>query len=219
MPWEVHLGAGCVELSAQAASRPLHLTRRAELRDATLRLEYSVKNVANAATQWMWSAHPLLAVEPGDRITLPADIHQLTVAYSADGSLRPGETVAWPLATTDAGERIDLSTVRAADGRTAYKLFSPRLSEGFASIYRSSKGQGLALRFDPHAIPFLGLWICNGAWPEQGSPKQYTVALEPTTANTDSLLKVQGTAVNQRLESQQSFEWWLELDLFTEPAG
>jgi len=38
---------------------------------ATIRLDYKVTNLAEAQQQFIWSAHPLLAIEPGMRLLLP----------------------------------------------------------------------------------------------------------------------------------------------------
>ncbi len=67
------------------------------------------------------------------------------------------------------------------------------------------------LRFDPRLLPYVGLWLCRGAWPETGTLKQYAVALEPTTANCDALevAKAYGTATT--LGPGGRLDWTLEM--------
>lgn len=59
----------------------------------------------------------------------------------------------------------------------------------------------------------MGLWICLGAWPEDGVDKQYTVALEPTTSNTDSLALADGYGAARRLDARERYRWKLEFQL------
>jgi hypothetical protein len=124
------------------------------------------------------------------------------------------DTLSWPLPSpATAAEADDLSLVRPPDGLTADKLFAGPLSNGSCGIFRASSAEGLALRFDPTVLPYLGLWICYGAWPAQGPGKQYTVALEPTTSDRDSLheARAHGTALvlgpGERRQWQLTFEF------------
>jgi hypothetical protein len=111
------------------------------------------------------------------------------------------------------GTAIDLSTVGKRDGVTAHKLFARVGRSGWAGLYRKRTGQGLILRFDPSALPFLGLWICSGAWPDMGTEKQYTVALEPTTSNADSLASAEQHGTARSLAARRRCQWRLELRL------
>lgn len=63
---------------------------------ATLHFEYQVENLADTPMPFIWSAHPLFAIEPGMRVLLPlaAHLHPYFVvppdlAISADG-------IPWP---------------------------------------------------------------------------------------------------------------------------
>jgi hypothetical protein len=115
---------------------------------------------------------------------------------------RPRDTISWPMAvnpdlSNPALSNPDLSVVRSPDGLSADKLFAGPLREGVCGLFRPSLGEGLRLRFDPAALPYLGIWICHGAWPAGGGRKQHTVALEPTTCDRDALdnARADGTAL------------------------
>jgi hypothetical protein len=202
-----------ITIHADAQSRPLRLTRRACLDGPSLVLDYDLLNLSDSSTTWLWSAHPLLQVEAGDRILLPGEINGAAVEYSAAGLFGKDSSIGWPHAQSASGAVIDLSTVGEKDGITAHKLFVRVGRSGWAALYRKRTCQGLVLRFAPSALPFLGLWVSLGAWPEMGVEKQYTVALEPTTSNVDSLAAAEQNGTARSLGARERCQWRLELQL------
>jgi hypothetical protein len=211
--WQVDSQDTILALHVDSVSRPLNLTRLISLKGSSVILDYDLFNRSNSPTTWLWSAHPLLRVDAGDHIELPNGIDELSVEYSAGNLFRANGSIAWPLAKSTSGAIVDLSAVSDRDGVTAHKLFARMGNMGWGGLYRRRINQGLILRFDPSALPFMGIWICSGAWPENGAKKQYTVALEPTTSNKDSLASAvhHGTACH--LDGQEHFRWRLELQL------
>jgi hypothetical protein len=213
MNWNVNSHDESVVLQADAASRPLSLTRRATVRESSLVLEYELLNLSDSPTTWLWSAHPLLRVDAGDRIVLPSEIEEVTVAYSAIDLVMRNSSAPWPRAQSSLGAVVDLSRVGERDGKTAHKLFARMGKSGWGALYRGKVGQGLVVRFDPRTLPFLGMWICAGAWPSTGVEKQYTVALEPTTSNVDSLASAVNNGTARILEARKQCRWKLEIQL------
>ena len=211
--WHVDSRGNVIVLHGDAVSRPLRLTRRATLEGSSLVLEYDLVNLSDTPATWLWSAHPLLKVDSGDRIVLPHEIESLTVSYSAGDLLEKASCARWPLAQSTSGHTVDLSKMSDRDGITAHKLFARMGESGWAALYRQGIGQGLVMRFDPSVLPYMGLWICSGAWPESGAEKQYTVALEPTTCNTDSLAYAYLNNTFRSLNAREHFSWQLEIQL------
>jgi hypothetical protein len=211
--WHIDSLAPEIVLHADATSRPLRLTRRARLEGSSLVLDYNLLNLSDSPATWLWSAHPLLRVDAGDRVVLPREIDRVRVEYSASGLFPKGSLIAWPHAHATHGIVKDLSAIEEKDGVTAYKLFARVERSGWGALYRHKTGQGLLLRFDPSALPFLGLWICSGAWPERGVEKQYTVALEPTTSDADSLAEAEFNGTARHLAAHEHCEWRLEVQL------
>jgi hypothetical protein len=210
--WHVESHPDAVTLSAEAESRPLRLTRRANLRGASLILDYDLLNLSDSTTSWLWSAHPLLRVQAGDRIVLPKSVDQVWVEYSA-GDLFPRNTlISWPNAKSTSGLMTDLSIVGEKDGVTAHKIFAP-MDTAWGALYRAELAQGLVFRFDQTALPFLGIWICSGAWPNERQNKQYTVALEPTTSNVDSLAEAENNGTARNLAPRDRCQWRIEIQL------
>jgi galactose mutarotase-like enzyme len=183
-----------VTLVGKCFSLPLEMERRLELSETEsgwrLDFGYSLTNTGEFPVPWSWAAHPLFAVEPGDRIALPPSICSLRLEGSGGGRLgKSGDTVSWPLATHADGSTVDLSIAEAADSGIGDKLFAGPLerSENWCALQRVSAGVCIRTTFDTVATPYLGLWICYGGWPERPGQKQVCVALEPSTAPVDSL--------------------------------
>jgi len=191
-PNEVSLRGECFSLPL-ALERAIRLTESAE--GWELQLDYSLTNVGKVPAPWSWAGHPLFAVDAGDTIELPESITTLRIEGSGGERLgAAGEHVAWPVAKAakdgdvDAGP-VNLSVVQSRGSRIAEKLFAGPLgaNENWCSLRRRKQGLRIKVEFDSAAMPYLGLWLCYGGWPERKGQKQMCVAMEPATAPVDSL--------------------------------
>jgi galactose mutarotase-like enzyme len=207
-------------LRGECFSLPLSLERRVRLAETgagwRLELDYIARNQGKFATPWSWAAHPLFAVEAGDRIYLPGGIKALRVEGSRNNRLgRSGDTVSWPAAKLSDGTRADLSVVQAERSGIGDKLFAGPLAESKAwcALERPSAGVKLRVSFDATATPYLGLWLCYGGWPERPGLKQMCVAMEPATAPVDSLAQ-QGNWTRVLLAGER-FHWSMTVELET----
>ena len=198
-----------VTLRTTARGGALTVQRRALLDGSSLLLHYQVKNVGQRAQSLLYSAHPLLRVEQGDRILLPHAVRSLRVEGSRKQRLGiRGDSIAWPDA-----EGEDLSILGPPDGTQADKLFTSILSGGWCALFRPSIQEGIKLLFDVQTLPYVGLWVCRAAWPESGEAKQYTVALEPASASADALADAEREGTAWRLEAGQERSWGLRFAL------
>ena len=213
MPWKVNSTADEIMLEAQGSSLPFLFRRRMKLDGNTLLLNYEITNLSDAELRSLWSAHPLLSVEPGAKILLPAEVRELQVNWSHDGKLGKGGNVCtWPAATDRFGNKINIGKVAEPTAGTADKLFTPRLSEGFCALFYPGTNESLAFRFDPHLVPYVGLWMCYGGWPTNRSAKHFTVALEPCTGRPDSLEDAIKRGECDTVAGQETKSWWLRLE-------
>jgi galactose mutarotase-like enzyme len=227
VPWQVLQASGdSATMRANCFSLPLQLTRSTILSETPsgwrLQLLYSLTNLGAYRVPWSWAAHPLFAVEQGDRIVLPESIHTLRVEGSGGNRLGAGgDTVSWPIAKTghgtEQGIEIDLRNVEAADSGVGDKLFAGPLEDaqdGWAILERPTAGLRLTVRFEPALTPYLGLWLCYGGWPDTPGAtglKQVCVALEPATAPVDAL---NNTGPWSRwLDIGETFTWPMELEI------
>lgn len=211
-----------VTLLGECFSLPLVLERTLSLSEVDgawrLDLDYRLTNTGAYPVPWAWAAHPLFAVEPGDRIVLPPSIQTLRVEGSGGGRLgKNGDTVSWPVAALAGGGSADLSVAQSPESGIGDKLFTGRLAqcENWCALERPSARLKIRVSLDPSVTPYLGLWICYGGWPDRPGPKQTCVAIEPATAPVDSLADT--GPWSRLLEPGACAGWTMRVDF--EPLG
>ena len=172
-----------VSMAATGYSRPLLFEKQLILHDSSLEIRYRIRNMADSPVHFLYALHPLFAIDPGDRIVLPPEVATVRVDSSRLGRVGvPRSVIDWPK-PLGAGSSLDLSRTEATSASTAEMLYTGRLQAGWCGLYRTQSGQGIAVRFDTQQLPYLGLWLCYGGWPEDPTrPRQYAVAFEPTVA-------------------------------------
>jgi galactose mutarotase-like enzyme len=212
------VGADSATYRGECFSLPLGLVRNLAVSETeagwTLRLKYTVTNTGTESVPWSWAAHPLFAVEAGDRIVLPDSIHSFRLEGSGGSRLgEGGDTVSWPLASLAAGGSTDLSLAQSIESGIGDKLFAGPLSamENWCALERPGAGVTIRVSFDSAAMPYLGLWICYGGWPDRSGAKQMCVALEPCTAPIDSLA-VAGPW-SRILAAGESYSWPMTVEI------
>jgi len=220
LPWHImQASEDAATLRVDCFSLPLQLTRSILLTETEsgcrLQLLYSLHNLGATAVPWSWAAHPLFAVQAGDRILLPHSVHTLRLEGSGGDRLGVANTsIPWPIFRASDGSSVDLSVAADPDSGFGDKLFAGPISgavDGWASLERPSIGLRLTVRFEPELTPYLGLWLCYGGWPDGSGPKQVCVALEPTTAPVDSLATC--GPWTRTLEAGQTVTWPMELEV------
>jgi galactose mutarotase-like enzyme len=199
-------------------SLPLALERAVALTETAtgwkLSVDYKVTNTGSHAAPWSWCAHTSYAAEAGDRIVLPGSIHALRLEGSGGGRLgKGGDQVSWPIATQVNGGKTDLSLAQGPETGIGDKLFAGPLSaaENWCALERPKAGVRIKIGFDAALIPYLGVWICHGGWPDRPGTKQTCVALEPSTAPVDSLAKTGPWSLE--LAPGASFSWPMVVEI------
>ncbi len=193
VPWQtLKLTTDSATMQGDCFSLPLRLVRSMLLAERgsgwELQMLYSLTNIGASSVPWAWAAHPLFAVEEGDRIVLPENVTHLRLEGSANERLgKKEDSVAWPVAELSGDTTADLSRAHSAQSSFGDKLFTSRLQTGWCCLERPSIGLRLTVEFNVKVTPYLGLWLCYGGWPDGEGAKQQCVALEPTTAPFDSL--------------------------------
>lgn len=176
-------------IEAQGFSRLLQLRKTLTLQGNQLHVAYSIRNMADVPQSFLYACHPLFAVDPGDTVILPDCVQTLRLDYSRHSRLGfAGDNVRWP----EANSGVQLDHVLAADAGTADMLYTGRLSIGECAIQRKATGQMMRVLFPVETLPYLGVWLCYGGWPDDTTEhSQYAVALEPTTAPWNTLAQAQ----------------------------
>lgn len=209
-PWDAEVHDGTLRLSAMGRVLPYRFTKRMKFHGSAVILDYEITNEGDAEMKYLWSAHPLLSVEPGSRITLPAEVTELLVQYSLGDRLGSfGSRCQWPK-TRSVEQRLDV--LLAPTAGFADKLFTPRLRHGYCSVFKPAANETIAFRFNAEQVPYIGLWCCQGGWPDPAHG-HYTVALEPCSGRPDSLREAIARGENDVLPAGSSKRWTLTMEL------
>lgn len=214
LPSSAEVSDDQINLTTCLRSLSLRFTKKIQLRENTVRLDYQATNLSQSRVKLLWSAHPLLRVEPGAEIILPAEVKELEVGWSKDERLgKAGGRCTWPNAMEHSGRMSQINTVISPTVGTADKLFTPRLSQGTCGIFGKQKNESIAFRFDPRLVPHVGVWICQGGWPASQPFKQFTVALEPCLGDRDSLAEAVQRGEYASVDAGGTMRWWMEIEV------
>ncbi len=173
---------------------------------------YFIKSFSEAPLPFLWSAHPLLRVEPGVKLILPKSVVSVLLNSASDEKIgKYGDVLPWPRLSADGN---DFSVVKGMDASIAVKCFTEKIGEeGRAIVQYPKSGESLAIQFKPTEIPYLGIWLTYGGWPSDSKEKQLAVAIEPATGRPDSLQKAfeRDEFSFLRPGTEGSWSWSIEL--------
>jgi galactose mutarotase-like enzyme len=159
---------------------PLSIERTIQVDGDVVRFDYAITNRSDDEQAYVWAFHPMMTIEPGDRIELPASVTRVRVEQ-AMGDLplgARGDVWSWP--TPKPG--VDFASLDLGGPDRAVKLFTEPLTEGRAAIVNDRTGDRLTFTFDVAELNTLGIWINRG-----GFDGYQHVALEPTNGAPDAL--------------------------------
>ena len=185
VPWQVESLAGEVALSVKGKTLPYELKRSAVLTTpGCLELRYSLIHNGSTPFPYLWAAHPQFVVGLQTRIVFPPEVKQVVNVVVQDAMWgNPGDRHAWPTAVAANGQSLNLDRVRSIEHHACRKFYvPPEQSVGWAGLVDEESGCELHLSWSPTDLPYLGLWVDEGAY--QTHP---VAAPEPTTAYYDSL--------------------------------
>lgn len=187
IPWEWTVADETLRMWTDGIRFPYRFERALAFpRSGLIAIDYAVENRAPYPLRALWSMHPFFRVAPGARVLLPAG-SSIRVEVSKSG--RFGGFLAehpWPRTRDRGGDPVDLSQIGPPDPTAMEKVFTDRLSAGWAALDTGSSEQFVAMTFDPAVVPFVGIAAMRGGWPEVGEPS-YSVILEPCTGWPDRL--------------------------------
>jgi galactose mutarotase-like enzyme len=214
IPWQVETSSHGLTLKASGTRMDYTFRKRLRLEGPDVVIEYELKNRSDHEFRYLWSAHPLLSVSPGAEIVLPAEVSSVQVNWSLGDRLgRLGEECAWPITQLPNGGIDELHRMKMPETGTADKLFTPPLRHGYCALYDRPRGHSIAFLFDPLKVPYVGLWLCQGGWPQSRTAKHYTAALEPCSGRPDSLAEAIAHDDCPRITAGGAAQWDLRLQL------
>ncbi|MEM8587876.1 MAG: hypothetical protein AAGG65_07430 [Pseudomonadota bacterium] len=183
-------------------------SRRLVLDEDGVKATYTLENPGDRDLAYLWSAHPLLALRPGERIGLPG-VDKASATYAkACGKVASLSAMDWPTANIN-DQSIDLSHVHAMESGFAAKLYCDAALPSDVTV-EGADGR-LVLTWQRDLIGALGIWLDYGGWPDEEPVHQ--VAFEPTTAPADDLLSAQALGRHTVLSPGEQHTWWLAFAL------
>ena len=162
VPWKMDpeaLENGIFKTSVRLEISPFIFERAIELRGNEIQINYQLNNYSAVERQFLWAIHPLLRLQAGDQLELPASTR----------ALLNGAT--W----------VD-AVASAIPEKTSAKIFAKPVSEGLAAIGNPATGERLEFEWSPVENDTLGLWLTRGGW-----HGHHHFAIEPTNADNDAL--------------------------------
>jgi galactose mutarotase-like enzyme len=164
-------------LTLEYESDQFRFVRTLRLDGATLHVDYQIDNLTADPMPYLWALHGLLAVRPGERITLPG-VSQMTAPYvSLQGEIIDLPAIQWP--NTRAALGFDIDMVQPQTAGFAAKMYAAVPAQARAKV------GALEVIWSGDQIGHLGLWFTYGGWPGVGGVHQ--LAIEPTNASAGDL--------------------------------
>jgi Domain of unknown function (DUF5107) len=197
-------------LAVDDPALPFRFERTLTMTDGSspLTADYEVVNRSDSTLPYLWAAHPLLAIEPGDSIRLPAGT-RIALIGSLGVECAAGTVSAWPTIRLASGETLDLSRVPDPARGFAMKLFAHNVSPGSVQVVERSQAEFIRLSFDPIEVRHVGLWLNYGSWSGAGTKPYLNAGIEPTTSPHDDLSVTIAQKTAMQLLEGQSRRWQL----------
>lgn len=153
---------------------------------ARLDFSYRVEDLTGRDRPFIWSSHPLFAIEPGMGIELPEGCG-VEVWSEAGGTAFAGAgTRAWPVRARVGEEEHLLTHVPPRGAGLAGKLWTRPLANGATAALHADDG---SIRFLlGERLAQVGVWVNASGWTGIGGEPYFNLALEPCIGAQDSLL-------------------------------
>ncbi|MEI8340617.1 MAG: hypothetical protein WCH43_03660 [Verrucomicrobiota bacterium] len=208
LPWKLDESAFAKNRIATSVSTPVspfEFERVISLDENRVTLSYSLTNRGDANEEFLWSIHPLLTLEPDDRIELPDEVHEFQIdGGSGAPELSRGAIWSYPVPF----ENFQIDNLQLGDNRNGcVKGFTHPLCEGRAAIFNDRTGDRLEFQWNPCDNNTLGIWLTRG-----GLNGWHHVALEPTNGAPDSLaIAVEQWKRHGILAPQETRRWSIRI--------
>lgn len=154
---------------------------------APLVASYSVTNKSTMPMPFIWAAHPLLAIEPGDSFQIPEGTRISSTGYRGLELAESVTEFAWPRLPLAFGEWLDISRAPEPSAGFAIKLFAHNVRDRTIEIANRERNEVFRLSVDANHPAHFGLWLNFGAWSGANTQPYFNVGIEPTNFPHDDL--------------------------------
>jgi len=196
----------------QGIALPYTFTRKITLttNSSRIHVDYQVENKSDQSVNYVWSIHPLLAIEPGMELNLPASARFNVNGFFPSNLGLPEKNLQYPFAVPG----LNFPVLPEISAGVAIKIWSDPLpvGEGWTSL-RANDGE-LKMFWDTALLPQVAVWMNLGAFGMDGGSPYYNMGLEPCVGAQDSLADaVTKYDLFETLPPHGSKTWWLEIEL------
>ncbi len=210
LPWSfIQSEEDTLTVSMEGRSLPYCLTRVADFpQPSTLRLRYILQNLGAEPLPYLWAAHPQLTTGMDGQVILPAEVTRVMNTIPESWGWGPPEThFDWPEAQGVDGSPLRLDLIGPPSHHKARKFYSlPDVHPAWAAVLRRQTGHWIRFEWDPLELPYLGVWIDEGALSAES-----VVALEPTSAYYDDLGLAYSKGLLKTLQVGETHHWTLQI--------
>ncbi|MFO7632703.1 MAG: hypothetical protein R6W76_09200 [Caldilinea sp.] len=175
----------CLALAVEGRALPYRLARTLTFSAPdTLELRYRLTNLGRQPMPYIWAAHPQFVCGGDAEILFPPEVIEVCNTLPAMWGWGAPETrFGWPVALDAKGNHTRLDRVGPPTLRRGRKVFAlPGAHPDWAGVLCRPAGDWLHLAWDAASVPYLGLWVDEGAISHES-----VVAPEPMTGFYDSL--------------------------------
>ena len=204
--------------SAKGTVLPYEFHRQVTLdpQEPVVRFRYLLRHTGDKPFPWIWSAHPLLNVQPGSVLTLPGVSQVKVAAVHGRDDISVNEVVSWPGAIGGDGDRLTFPE----NGGWALKAFGDLGSDGRMMLTDPRRGERLELVVRREQVPQVGVWLNCRGWAPPGRTPYYNMALEPCIGAPDRLdLAVTEWHTAQTLQPGEERAWSIDVRLLEKGSG
>jgi len=177
---------------------------------AVVHVDYEVTNNSDHPINYVWSIHPLLAIEPGMELHLPTSARFNVGGASPQDLVASDKDLQYPFMA----KGLNFPALPETSAKVAIKIWSEPLplDEGWAELH-ADDGQ-LKMRWDPAVLMQVAAWMNLGAFGMDGGSPYYNLGLEPCIGAQDSLNDaVTRYDLFETLPPHGLNNWWLEIEL------
>ena len=175
--------SGVIKTSVSLSVSPFNFERSIELEENEIRISYQLTNRSSTLEYFLWAMHPLLRLQPDDRLVLPPSTRELM----------------------NGARWVDAIGADVLKGDSS-KVFAGPLKAGFAAIHSGHADDRLEFEWTPAENNGLGLWLTRGGWHGHDH-----FAIEPTNSGADALTTAVAREWCGTLDGASSATWQVRL--------